>query len=200
MVNKEKLRKNFTIKVINEVYEEQGRCCNKCGRSLLEGFEVHHKNGDSSDNSIENCELLCSMCHDAEKYNTLQEQKKATIGEIATLIQKGIDGQIAGALADKLLDAIKLKLSLQKQVYSDVLMEAPATSRIEYSEAIAEYNLKEYIRGVKDGIMKALEICFMNVDNGIIDVSCDNDKLKKLSKESKSIEKKEKASNKKKVE
>jgi len=158
MVDKEKLRKNFSIKTINEVYEEQGRSCNHCGRSLLEGFEAHHVNGDSSNNSIENCELLCSMCHDAEKYNTLQEQKKATIGEIATLIQKGIDGQIAGALADKLLDAIKLKLSLQRQVYSDVLMEAPATSRIEYSEAIAEYNLKEYIRGVRDGVLKGIEL------------------------------------------
>ena len=158
MSKDKKLRKNFSIKTINEVYEEQGRCCSKCGRSLLEGFEAHHKNGDSSDNSIENCELLCSMCHDAEKYKTLQDQKKATIGEITTLIQKALDGQVAGALMDKTLDAIKLKLSLQKQVYSDVLMEAPATSRIEYSEAIAEYNLKEYVRGVHDGLLKGIEI------------------------------------------
>ena len=158
MNKQEKIRRNFSIKVINEVYEEQGRCCNKCGRSLLEGFECHHINGDSSNNSIENCELLCVRCHDAKQWETLQEQKKLTIGEIATLIQKGIDGQIAGALADKLLDAIKLKLSLQKQVYGDVLMEAPATSRIEYSEAIAEYNLKEYIRGVHDGVLKGIEL------------------------------------------
>ena len=50
MNKQEKIRKNFPIKTINEVYEEQGRCCNHCGRSLLEGFEAHHKNGDSSNN------------------------------------------------------------------------------------------------------------------------------------------------------
>ena len=158
MVDKEKLRKNFPIKVINEVYEEQGRCCNKCGRSLLEGFEAHHKNGDSSDNGIENCELLCVRCHDAELWNTLQEQKKLTIGEIATLIQKALDGQVAGALMDKTLDAIKLKLSLQKQVSDISLLEAPVTSRIEYSQEIAEYNLREYTRGFKDGLIKGLEL------------------------------------------
>ena len=154
----EKIRKNFPIKIVEEVYEEQGRVCAKCDRPLIEGYVIHHKDGDNSNIEKDNCQLLCAMCHNAEKYNTLQEQKKATIGEIATLIQKGIDGQIAGALADKLLDAIKLKLSLQKQVYSDVLMEAPATSRIEYSEAIAEYNLKEYIRGVHDGVLKGIEL------------------------------------------
>jgi hypothetical protein len=155
---KEKLRKNFSIQIIEEVFEEQGRCCAKCGRSLLDGYEAHHKDGDSSNNDKENCELLCGMCHDAELWNTLKKQKEAIVGELSELIRKAIDGQIAGALMDKALDAIKLKLSLQKQIADIQLLEAPAISRIEYSEAIAEYNLKEYIRGVKDGIMKALEL------------------------------------------
>ena len=155
---KEKLRKNFSIRVIEEVFEEQGRCCSKCGRSILDGYEVHHKDGDSSNNDKENCELLCGMCHDAELWNTLRKQKEATVGELSELIRKAIDGQVAGALMDKALDAIKLKLSLQKQIANIQLLEAPATTRIEYSEAIAEYNLKEYARGVKDGILKGLDI------------------------------------------
>ena len=158
MSKQEKIRKNFTKKVIEEVYEENNGQCMKCGKSLLGGFIADHLNGDRSDNSKENCRLLCAMCNYGEQWNTLQKQKIEVIGKLRDLIQKAIDGQIAGALMDKTLDAIKLQLSLQKQVYSDVLMEAPATSRIEYSEAIAEYNLKEYVRGVKDGVLKGIEL------------------------------------------
>jgi len=158
MSEKGKLRRNFSIQVIEEVFEEQGRCCSKCGRSILDGYEVHHKDGDSSNNNKENCELFCGMCHDAELWSTLRKQKEIVVGELSELVRKAIDGQIAGALMDKTLDAIKMKLSLQKQVANIQLLEAPVTSRVEYSEAIAEYNLKEYVRGVKDGILKGLDI------------------------------------------
>jgi len=186
MNKQEKIRKNFTKKVIEEVYEENNGQCMKCGRSLLNGFIADHLNGDRSNNNKENCRLLCAMCNYGEQWSTLQKQKIEVIGKLRDLIQKAIDGQIAGALMEKTLDAIKLQLSLQKQVVDIQLMEAPATNRIEYSEAIAEYNLKEYIKGVKDGIMKALEIRF-TVDtehNQVIDVSCDNEKLKELKKNS----------------
>jgi len=157
MSKQEKIRKNFSIKTINEVYEEQGRCCNKCGRSLLEGFRVDHKDGDCSNIEKDNCQLLCARCHEGRQWETLQQQKKATIGELTALIQKAIEGNIAGALMDKTLEAIKLKLSLEKQVADLTLMEAPATSRIEYSEAIAEYNLKEWLRGIREGFVMGVE-------------------------------------------
>ena len=157
-IDKEKLRKNFTKKVIEEVYEENNGQCMKCGRSLLDGFIADHLDGDRSNNNKENCRLLCAMCNYGEQWSTLQKQKIEVIGKLRDLIQKAIDGQIAGALMEKTLDAIKLQLSLQKQVVDIQLMEAPATSRIEYSEAIAEYNLKEYVRGVHDGVLKGIEI------------------------------------------
>ena len=158
MNKQEKIRKNFTKKVIEEVYEENNGQCMKCGRSLLDGFIADHLDGDRSNNNKENCRLLCAMCNYGEQWSTLQKQKIEVIGKLRDLIQKAIDGQIAGALMEKTLDAIKLQLSLQKQVVDIQLMEAPATSRIEYSEAIAEYNLKEYVRGVHDGVLKGLEI------------------------------------------
>lgn len=153
----DKKRKNFSIQTINEVFEECGRSCMYCGKSILDGFEVHHVNGDNSDNSKENCQLLCGQCHDAELWNTLKQQKTAVVGELSELIRKAIDGQVAGALMDKTLDAIKMKLSLQKQVADIQLLEAPAKSRVEYSEAIAEYNLKEYVRGVREGFIMGME-------------------------------------------
>jgi len=158
MSKQEKIRKNFTKKVIEEVYEENNGQCMKCGRSLLNGFIADHLNGDRSDNSKENCRLLCAMCNYGEQWSTLQKQKIEIIGKLRDLIQKALDGQVAGTLMDKTLDAIKLKLSLQKQVSDISLLEAPVTSRIEYSQEIAEYNLREYTRGFKDGLIKGLEL------------------------------------------
>ena len=159
MVNKEKIRKNFPIKIVEEVYEEQGRVCAKCDRPLIEGYVIHHKDGNNSNIEKENCQLLCSACHYGEQYKTLQEQKKEVIGELSLLIKKAIDGQVAGALMDKTLDAIKMKLSLQKQVSDIVLMEAPATSRIEYSREIAEWNLRERMNGIRQGFVMGIEFC-----------------------------------------
>jgi len=154
----DKERKNFSIRIIEEVFEEQGRCCFKCGLSLVGGFNVHHKDSDSSNDNKDNCVLLCARCHDSEKWNTLQIQQKEVLGELRQLVKKAVEGTIAGAVIDKTLDGINKVLNLQKQLYSDPLLEAPAISRIEYSEAIAEYNLKEYVRGVKEGVTIGLEI------------------------------------------
>ena len=40
----------------------QNFCCNSCGNPLEEA-EFHHKNGNRSDNRLENCEALCTNCH-----------------------------------------------------------------------------------------------------------------------------------------
>jgi hypothetical protein len=150
-------RKNFKPWAVETVYNLQEGSCAKCDRPLILGYHKHHKNGNPLDNSIENLVLYCPRCHDSEKWNTLQSKKEAHIDELNSLIQKGIEGGIAGAVLDKLLDAIKLALSLERQVNESDMEQPPTSVKIQYSEAIAEFNLKEYVNGVKVGIALQLQ-------------------------------------------
>ncbi|MGH2974640.1 MAG: HNH endonuclease [Solirubrobacterales bacterium] len=45
-----------------QVFAAYGPCCRDCGRSDLP-LEVHHINGDPSDNRIVNTIPLCGDCH-----------------------------------------------------------------------------------------------------------------------------------------
>jgi hypothetical protein len=147
-------RKNFSIDTINDVFREQGYCCNKCGKSLKYGFEAHHKDSDNTNDTKENCELLCAECHDSKLWATIREQKIATIAEVDILIKKACDGQIAGAALDKALDAIKLKLSLEGQVNNLGLLDTPVDVQLESYVAVMEAKQQAYYEGYIAGLNK----------------------------------------------
>jgi len=52
---------------------KQGYECKNCGGSLKRGGHIHHRNGDPSDNRLENLVLLCTKCHKAK---TADQTKK----------------------------------------------------------------------------------------------------------------------------
>ena len=153
MSNKE--RKNFSIKIVEEIFEECGGCCQKCGKSLQYGMHQHHKDGDSSNNSKENCQLLCPSCHGGEKYATYLKQKEAVIADLETLIK---NETVSGATVDKKLDAIKLVLSLQGQIYNDAPLQPPIQQRLKDYELVMQHGLEKYEEGYIDGLKKNIEI------------------------------------------
>lgn len=151
-------RKNFPIKIVEEVFSEQGGLCGKCGKSLMYGYHVHHKDGDNTNIAKENCQLLCKACHGAKQYETLQLQKQAIITDLDALIKKGVEGGLAGATIERLLDAIKLKLSLQGQIYDDPSIEPPIETRMKDYQIVMEHGLREYEKGVKEGLGKGIDL------------------------------------------
>lgn len=44
-------------------FQHHKHTCNRCDFSVVEILEVHHRNRDREDNSIENLEILCPNCH-----------------------------------------------------------------------------------------------------------------------------------------
>lgn len=151
-------RKNFSIKVIEEVFEEQGSMCGKCGKSLIYGYHAHHRDGNNSNDNKENCQLLCKACHGGEQYTTLQNQKQSIVTDLDALIKKGVEGGLAGATIERLLDTIKLKLSLQGQIYDDASLEVPIENRMKDYQIMMQHSLQEYEKGVKEGILKGIDI------------------------------------------
>ncbi len=55
-------RKAFSKLTKQKTLIRQNFCCNDCGK-YSELLQFHHKNGNRSDNRLENCEALCPNCH-----------------------------------------------------------------------------------------------------------------------------------------
>jgi hypothetical protein len=150
-------RKDFKKWVTDIVYEQQQGLCAKCGRSLEQGFHKHHKDGNASNNSVENLELLCPECHGGEQYKTLQQQRIKHLQQIEDIIELASSGEVSGAVVEKITELIKLGLSLENKVYNDVELP-PINVRLQSNIAIQQLLLKEYQKGFEDGIKTAYNI------------------------------------------
>lgn len=74
-----------------------------------------------------------------------------------SLIEAGVTGKISGASIDKLLDGIKMSLSLQEQLYQEEYFSASPELKMEYSMVIAEAELKARTEGFLAGLMKQMD-------------------------------------------
>lgn len=74
--------KSFRLKekLIRDGLKEN--CCEICGVSIWQGvqlpLELHHKNGNHFDNSLENLQILCPNCHSIQDGNSGANKGKYT--------------------------------------------------------------------------------------------------------------------------
>ncbi|MGB9855828.1 MAG: HNH endonuclease [Caldisericum exile] len=159
-------RRNFKKWVVDVVYENQSGLCIKCGRSLEAGLHKHHIDGDASNNSVENLQLLCPQCHRSEQWVTLQKQREKHLTQLDNLIDSAIAGEVNGAVIDKLVEAIKLSLSIENKLYGDVELP-PISVRLQSNMLIQEMLLKEYKRGFEEGIKTAYNTMIVGMMNSV---------------------------------
>jgi hypothetical protein len=63
---------------------------------------------------------------------------------------------MAGAVIDKLLDAIKLELSLNQQINGTEHFDLPVSQKMAISEAVEQAKQDAYIQGISDTLKAAL--------------------------------------------
>src|SRR5438034_8854454 len=73
---KKKVRNDFSAKVKKEVVHKQKGRCGICGRDVNSwGRDLHHKDGNKSNNNPSNCQAVHTRCHrknHAERTSTKQ--------------------------------------------------------------------------------------------------------------------------------
>ena len=151
-------RKDFSQWQVAIAYNLAEGLCKKCGKPLGKYFHRHHIDGDHSNNGTENLELYCASCHAGEAYKTHIAQKKLALGNVEALIDKSIKGEVSGAAAEKAIEAIKLQLSLIEQCYPAELEELPVEIRTRNYLMGSGLLLKEYEKGVREGIKMGVAI------------------------------------------
>ena len=72
-MSKPSIRKSFPEKIKKATLEIQNYCCKACGKKS-KVWDFDHIDGDSSNNSLENCQALCPDCH-AEKTRNIKNRK-----------------------------------------------------------------------------------------------------------------------------
>ena len=155
-------RRDFPRWKVELAYIAQDGVCARCGRPLDRGFHRHHKDGNPMNNSLENLELLCPECHyatfghEGEK-NPLEEHRnleRKILERLDELIGKALDGQVSGAVMERLLEAMTMQLKLSRRINRlDEDLEKPPALIIAQRRMIERGLLEEaYLEGFKAGV------------------------------------------------
>ena len=68
-------RNDFSIQSILKRLIDTPAKCKKCGKTALQGkLNLHHANGDSSDNNWINMDIYCDGCHN-DKHDTIPKHR-----------------------------------------------------------------------------------------------------------------------------
>lgn len=140
--NKTKIYKSYTLK--DKLYKDglKERKCEICGITSWNGKEIvlqlHHINGDSSDNRIENLQILCPNCHSqTENYCSSNRKIKPKIHLCSKCGKKLYHTNISGLCRKCYKDEINKKPSKNDlliqfnilQTYSSLAKHYKVTSK-----------------------------------------------------------------------
>lgn len=76
-------------------YQNDNAPCNRCGKERNKSFELHHVDGDRTNNDASNLEWLCSSCHKYAHYNELDRTKRYSKGT-PTILEKIVSIEESG--------------------------------------------------------------------------------------------------------
>jgi len=167
-------RRDFSQWVVDRVYEIQDGACTRCGAGLEQtSFHRHHRDGDHSNTSPDNLELLCPQCHHSTlggEFNAYTEHKKqehivlekinAVLDQILNPSEQS-DGKIkplSGTVVEQIVDAIGLSLKVSRNVtdidYGREWM--PASIKAKRKTVDAMLKVESYTEGYMDAVKQLM--------------------------------------------
>lgn len=84
-MSKPKARRGFSKSIKDEVKRRQNYRCNGCGKKS-DIWDFDHIDGNSTNNSLDNCQALCPNCHAKKSRNI--KQRKLTLSRILRLLRQ----------------------------------------------------------------------------------------------------------------
>jgi len=87
-LSKPKSRCGFSKSIKDETLKRQNYRCNICDKES-DVWDFDHIDGDSSNNSLENCQALCPNCH-AKKTRKIK-QRKFKLSKALRFLRKRLD-------------------------------------------------------------------------------------------------------------
>jgi len=84
-LSKPKVRRDFSESNKTKVKKTQKNCCNDCGKES-DVLDFDHMDGDSSNNSLKNCQALCPNCH--AKKTRKNKQKKLKLSQLIRALRR----------------------------------------------------------------------------------------------------------------
>lgn len=85
---KPKARRSFSKSIKAKTLKRQKNRCNICGKKLIE-WDFDHIDGNSSNNSLENCQALCLDCHRKKTLNI--KQRRLKLSKALGFLRKQLD-------------------------------------------------------------------------------------------------------------
>jgi len=157
-------RNDFSSTIVSETWQRQNGKCVNCGNRFERSeMQADHKDGDRSNNTLENCELLCQPCHSATFHSADRESYLADLGFLKEKIRLTIDLALDRKTNGTVIDAVHSLLKEYKILADEItklsggenvlLTEAPKSKEIQDLEAELErVTLQRRIEDLKNPV------------------------------------------------
>lgn len=159
-------RADFPKWIVELKFNEQEGICANCGNSLAWGYHKHHKDGNRSNNNLENLELHCPRCHRAKSPEEAKKRYKAheatlenEMVDLTRIIEGAFEGKLSGASIDKALETVIRRTSTSEKLmgYNEGIIPPPASFVLMRKMAEVEKVKDAYMAGIQEGIRMQLE-------------------------------------------
>jgi len=163
-------RRDFPEWKVKAVYLKQDGACAKCGCSLADGFHRHHMDGDHSNNSLDNLQLLCPDCHYvtfcSEKWNAHKDVEREVLETLKKALLSATDKELSGAALERIVEtAVKVLQVSRREKGLNKPMERLPELHLQYSRS----DMWNWIQGYKEGFVAGVQFAKERCQRGCVE-------------------------------